>query len=77
MWQPVSRTRGDDLLGVDATPVEGYDAIRLNCLLAGRGLMDPEEFGVSALVQFGVHDPSRRPHPKLRRPVGEVVEYVR
>lgn len=65
------------LLGVDATPVEGYDADALNELLVKEGAFDPGEWGVSVLAQFGVHDPSHRAHPKLRRPIEEVAEHVR
>lgn len=65
------------LLGVDATPVEGYDSDALNDLLVKEGIVDPEAWGVSVLAQFGVHDPSHRSHPKQRRPIDEVVERVR
>ena len=65
------------LLGVDATPVEGYNARKLNALLEDRGLMDPKEWGVSVLAQFGVHDPSHHAVRKTRRPFEEVVEYVK
>ena len=65
------------LLGVDATPVEGYNAEALNQLLADEKVVDPKEWGVSVLAQFGVHDPSHRAHPKTRRPFSEVVEYVK
>lgn len=65
------------LLGVDATPIEGYNAPKLNALLADRKLIDPAEWGVSVIAQFGVHDPSHRAHPKTRRPFGEVIRYVK
>lgn len=65
------------LMSIDATPVEGYNADALNQLLADAGAFDPTEWGVSVLVQFGVHDPSHRMHPKTRRPFDEVVEYVK
>ncbi|WP_156789842.1 NAD(P)H-dependent oxidoreductase [Coriobacterium glomerans] len=65
------------LLGIDSTPIEGFSAERMNALLSERGLIDPEEWGISAMVQFGIHDPNHRPHPKQRRPFTEVVEYVR
>ena len=65
------------LLGVDATPIEGYTADKLEGLLASRGLYDPAEWGVSVLAQFGVHDPSHFEPHKTRRPLDEVVEYVR
>lgn len=65
------------LLGVDATPVEGYNRDALEELLTSEKLYDPEEWGVSVLAQFGVHDPSHRAHPKTRRAFSEVVEYVK
>ena len=65
------------LLGVDATPIEGYNAEKLEAVLTGHGLYDPKEWGVAVLAQFGVHDPSHRAHPKTRRPFDEVVEYVK
>lgn len=65
------------LLGVDATPVEGYSADKLEELFASKGLYDPAEWGVSVLAQFGVRDPSHFEPHKTRRPLDEVVEYVR
>lgn len=65
------------LMDVDATPVEGYNPEALNKLLADGGIVDPSEWGVSVLAQFGAHDPSHRPHPKTRRALEEVVEYLR
>lgn len=65
------------LLNVDATPIEGYNRDALEELFAAAKLYDPSEWGVSVLVQFGVHDESHRAHPKTRRPFGEVVEHVR
>ena len=62
---------------MDATPIEGYNRDALEELFAAAKLYDPSEWGVSVLVQFGVHDESHRAHPKTRRPFGEVVEYVR
>lgn len=64
------------LLGIDSTPIEGYDAGQLNALFADEGIMDPDQFAVSVLVQFGKADPSHRAHPKTRRPAQEVIEYV-
>lgn len=65
------------LLGVDATPIEGFSPEKLEELFAEKGLYDPAEWGVSVLAQFGVHDPSHFAPRKTRRPMGEVVEYVR
>lgn len=65
------------VLGVDATPVEGFDLAALEELLQGEGLYDASEWGVSVLAQFGVHDPTHRMAPKTRRPLDEVVEWIR
>lgn len=65
------------VLGVDATPVEGFNLNKLEELLVGRGLYNPNEWGVSVLAQFGVHDPTHRMAPKTRRPLDQVVEWVK
>lgn len=65
------------VMGIDATPIEGYNREALTKVLVDHGLMDPEEWGVSVLAQFGVHDSSHRAHPKMRRPFSEVVEYAK
>ena len=65
------------VLGVDATPVEGFNLNGVEQLLVGRGLYNPGEWGVSVLAQFGVHDPTHRMAPKTRRPLSEVVEHVK
>lgn len=65
------------MLGVDATPIEGFNARTVNEVLSSRGVIDPQEWGVSVLVQFGFHNPSHRPHPKQRRAFSDVVSYVR
>ena len=65
------------VLGVDATPVEGFNLNALEELLVGNGLYNPNEWGVSALAQFGVHDPTHRMSPKTRRPLDEVVKWVK
>lgn len=65
------------VMGIDATPIEGCTFPKLESILVDRGIIDTAEWGVSVLVQFGVHDPSHRPHPKLRRPFAQVVEHLR
>lgn len=65
------------VMGVDATPVEGYNREALTRVLVEHDLIDPEQWGISVLAQFGVHDPSHRPHPKMRRPLAEVVRFVK
>lgn len=64
------------MLGVDATPIEGFNARELEELLTFYKLYDPSDWGVSVLVQFGVRDPGQKAANKTRRPFNEVVEYV-
>ena len=61
-------------LGVDATPVEGFPVEKLNALLAERGVMDPEEYGVAVMCQFGYRDPSHKEVIKTRQPYADVFE---
>lgn len=63
-------------LRVDATPVEGFPMGRLNDLLAERGLIDPEEFGVAVMAQFGYRDPSHKEVVKTRQDWADVFETV-
>lgn len=65
------------VLGVNATPIEGFNLPALEELLVNRGLYDPTEWGVSVLAHFGVHDPTRRMTPKTRRPLDEVVDWIK
>lgn len=65
------------LLRVDSTPVEGFNIDKANDLLASRGLMDPEEFGVAVLCQFGYRDPSHLATAKTRQDFADVFEVVR
>ncbi|WP_124061429.1 NAD(P)H-dependent oxidoreductase [Gordonibacter sp. Marseille-P4307] len=65
------------LLGIDSTPVEGFDVAALADLLARRGLMDPSEYAPTLIVQFGRHDASHFEPQQRRRPLDEVVRFVR
>ena len=60
------------LLRVDATPVEGFPVDEVNDLLVRRGLMDPEEFGVCVMAQFGYRDESHAPVVKSRQSFEDV-----
>ena len=60
------------MLRVDATPVEGFPMDKVNELLVRRGLMDPEEFGVCVMAQFGYRDPSHFPVTKSRQSFEDV-----
>ena len=61
-------------LHVDATPVEGFPVEKLDALLAERGVMDPEEFGVALVCQFGYRDASHKKVIKTRQAYEDVFE---
>lgn len=63
-------------LHVDATPVEGFPKDELNALLAERGAMDPEQFEVAVIAQFGYRDPSHKQVVKTRRAFEDVFETI-
>ncbi|WP_153731097.1 NAD(P)H-dependent oxidoreductase [Sporosarcina obsidiansis] len=63
------------LIGIDSTPMEGFNAVALGQLLANEGLLGNDEFTPSVLVAFGYRkeDPAR---PKARRLLNDVVEWI-
>lgn len=63
-------------LHIDATPIEGFNPEKLEKVLIERDLMDPEEFGVSLIAQFGYHDPTHRMVPKTRQNAADVIDVV-
>ena len=64
------------MLGIDSTPVEGYNAQKLDALLGERGIMDADEFGVSLIVQFGRHAESHFEPHQTRQAEDAVIERV-
>lgn len=63
------------MIGIDSTPMEGFDAAALEKVLADEGLLGDGEFTPSVLAAFGYRkeDPAR---PKTRRSLENVVEWV-
>ncbi len=63
------------LIGIDSSPMEGFDAEGLEKLLAEEGLLEDGKFAPSVLAAFGYRkeDPSR---PKTRQELKDVVEWV-
>lgn len=65
------------MLGIAATPIEGFDIEALNSLLEMHSLMDPKEFSASLIIQFGeVAQSHFEPH-QTRRPANEIIQYVK
>lgn len=63
------------LIGIDSTPMEGFNATELEKLLAAEGLLEKGQFTPSVLAAFGYRkeEPAR---PKARRSLEEVVEWI-
>lgn len=58
------------MLGVDSTPIEGFESAEVNQVLIDRGVFDPKVFRLTAMMCFGY---SNRDHRhKTRRPISEV-----
>lgn len=63
------------LIGIDSTPIEGFQKANVEKLLTGKGLIDPREYGVSVMAAFGYRadEPKRG---KTRQAAGDVVQWV-
>ena len=64
------------MMGIDSTPIEGFNPPAVDAILAQRGLMDPEEFGACLMVQFGGKAASHFEPHQTRRDFDEVVQVV-
>ncbi|WP_083439395.1 NAD(P)H-dependent oxidoreductase [Acetobacterium bakii] len=62
------------LLGVDSTPMEGFDKEKVEKVLIEEGVLDPEHFGLATMIAFGYKNREHR--PKTRRSLEEVMEVV-
>lgn len=63
------------LIGIDSTPVEGFQLDKANSLLAEKGLMDPDEYRISVMVAFGyrAREPKRA---KTRQAAADIIQWV-
>ncbi|WP_089612101.1 NAD(P)H-dependent oxidoreductase [Dehalobacterium formicoaceticum] len=60
------------ILGVDSTPIEGFDREEVEEILIKEGVYDPEHFRLSCMIAFGYKNRDHR--PKTRRRMEEVLE---
>lgn len=63
-------------LGIDATPIEGFELDPLTQALVERKLIDPAEWRISYLTQFGHASADHIEHHQTRRPLSEIVTEV-
>ncbi|MGM8212720.1 NAD(P)H-dependent oxidoreductase [Virgibacillus sp. W0430] len=63
------------MIGIDSTPMEGFNPEKLNALLAEEGLLDTDAYSVAVLAAFGYRkeDPKRS---KTRKSLTEIVEWA-
>ncbi len=59
------------MIGIDSCPMEGFEADKINELLAGDFDIDTEKFGVSCMVAFGYRD--TEPPAKTRQPLENII----
>ncbi len=54
------------LLGIDSCPMEGFSLDTVTDILANKGILDTEQFGLSVMVAFGYRqqDPRKIKHAK-------------
>ncbi len=62
------------MLGVNSTPIEGFNRENVEKVFVDEGLYDPNHFGLSCMVAFGYNNTEHR--PKTRRKMDEVLEIV-
>ena len=61
-------------LEIDSCPIEGCDQEKVETLLANKGIINPQEFGVSVMAGFGYRDEEAT--PKTRQSKEDVVRYI-
>ena len=66
---------GAAMIGIDSCPIEGFSYEAVNRILAEAGLFDPAEWGVSVMATFGYR--AKEPRPKVRKPLEEIVLWVK
>ena len=63
------------LIGVDSTPIEGFQKENVEKLLSGKGFINLDEYRVSVMAAFGYRagEPKRA---KTRQAVDDVVDWI-
>lgn len=64
-------------IGIDSCPIEGFDRERVEKILAAEGIIDTNKFGLSVMAAFGYRSSEAVIHPKTRRSISEVVEWIK
>jgi nitroreductase len=62
------------MLGVDSTPMEGFNYAAVEKILEEENVLDKAHFGLAAMIAFGYKNRDHR--PKTRRPMAEIFEVI-
>lgn len=62
-------------IGIDSCPMEGFNSVKVEEILNAEGLLNPERFGVVAMVAFGYRKEDLEWN-KTRRPAEDVIKWV-
>lgn len=63
------------MIGIDSTPMEGFNVVKLNALLSEEGLLENDVYSASVLAAFGY----RKENPqrgKTRKPLDQLVKWI-
>jgi nitroreductase len=63
-------------IGIDSCPMEGFNIEKVEALLANEGILDTEQFGLTAMVAFGYRSPEAIVFEKTRQPLNKIVEWI-
>ncbi|WP_078546497.1 NAD(P)H-dependent oxidoreductase [Litchfieldia alkalitelluris] len=62
-------------IGIDSCPIEGFDYDKVSNLLDAEGLLEDGHLNIAVMVAFGYR--SEEPRPKIRKPLNDIVQWVR
>ena len=62
-------------IGIDSCPIEGFHFDKVQAVLEEADLLEDGHLAVSAMVAFGYR--SQEPRPKTRKPMSDVVQWVK
>ena len=62
------------MLGIDSCPIEGFNRQQVEDYLAAKGVLDPDEFGVSLMLGLGYR--AMEQPKKTRQPMDEILTVI-
>lgn len=62
------------MLGIDSTPIEGFNTEKVEAVLIEEKILDPDHFGLCTMIAFGHKNRDHR--PKTRRKINEILDVI-